>query len=67
MTHSFRPKILAHSIALGWLAAAAFAPLASAAEVTVLDTVTVSTQSGAYRSEKNSASAVAPTQSSLLA
>ncbi len=67
MTHSFRPKILAHSIALGWLAAAAFAPIASAAEVTVLDTVTVSTQSGAYRSEKNSASAVAPTQSSLLA
>ncbi|MBV8035222.1 TonB-dependent receptor [Roseateles sp.] len=38
-----------------------------AGDVVTLEPVTVSTQSGAYRKEKNTASAVAPTQASLTA
>jgi iron complex outermembrane receptor protein len=67
MSQTFKASILASSIvaALGSLSA----PAAFAADVNVLDPVTVSVKSGAYRNDndKNSASAVAPTQSSLEA
>ncbi|MFG6486855.1 TonB-dependent receptor [Roseateles sp. BYS78W] len=74
---SQRPKTslallpLSHGLALAGLALSLGAQAADeakpGADVVTLDPVTVSAQSGAYRKEKNTASAVAPTQASLTA
>lgn len=58
------------SISVGWAALAAIAcgtTPAHAAEAEASQTITITAQAGAYRSETNSASAVAPTQASLQA
>jgi iron complex outermembrane receptor protein len=62
---------LSHGLALAGLALSLGAHAADeakpAADVVTLEPVSVSAQSGAYRKEKNTASAVAPTQASLTA
>lgn len=69
-----RPALLplSHGLALAGLALslgahAQEAKPAADTDVVKLEAVTVTTQSGAYRKEKNTASAVAPTQASLTA
>ncbi len=66
MTPPFKTSTLARGIAFGWTALALGAP-ALAADADTAQTITISAKSGAYLKDKDSASAVAPTQSSLQA
>ena len=66
MTPPFKTSTLARSIAFGWTALALSAPVL-AADADAAQTITISAKAGAYLKDKDSASAVAPTQSSLQA
>ena len=64
--HRFALSTLARAVALATLGGSALLPAAQAAEeAPATQTVNITAKAGAYRSEKNSASAVAPTQASL--
>ena len=67
MTSPFKLTVLVRCFTLSGLTMTLLPLTAQAEDITLLDTVIVSTKSGAYRKEKDTASAVAPTQASLQA